>query len=140
MNRADFRSSRQLAALLTAIHVFAGVGVWLLSLPLVWRGLPLIALAASLASFWGRWRGGRLHVAALAWAQSGEIRVLSRADDDWRDAALTQGGYVSSWLTVIPLRIDGESRPRHLALLPDMLDADSYRRLRVFLRWGLRPD
>ena len=140
MNRAEFRPSRQLVVLLTAIHILAGVGVWLLSLPLAWRGLLLIALAASLASFWRGWRGGRLHVAALAWAQGGGIRVLSRADDEWRDAELAQGGYVSSWLTVIPVRIEGESRPRHLAVLPDMLDADAYRRLRVFVCWGVRPD
>jgi toxin CptA len=140
MNRADFRPSRQLAVLLTAMHILAGMGVLLLSLPLAWRGLLLIALAASLAFFWSRWRGDQLHFAALAWAQGGGIRVLARADDEWCDAVLARGGYVSSWLTVIPLRIEGESRPRHLAVLPDMLDADAYRRLRVFLRWGVRPD
>ena len=45
--------------------------------------------------------------------------------------------YVGAWLTTIVVRPDGKRRrARPLAILPDMLPADDFRRLRVLLRYG----
>jgi toxin CptA len=40
------------------------------------------------------------------------------------------------WLTVLNLKLPGKRLVRHVILLPDALDENEFRRLRVWLRWG----
>ena len=47
--------------------------------------------------------------------------------------------YVGRILTTIVYRAPDRRRARTLALLPDMLDADEFRRLRTLLRLGTSP-
>ena len=44
--------------------------------------------------------------------------------------------YVGAWLTTLVVRPDGKRRLRTLAVLPDMLPAEDFRRLRLLLRLG----
>jgi hypothetical protein len=44
--------------------------------------------------------------------------------------------YVGAWLTTLVVRPDGKRRLRTLAILPDMLPAEDFRRLRLLLRLG----
>ena len=48
--------------------------------------------------------------------------------------------YVGSWLTTIVWRPDGARWSRTILLLPDMLPADDFRRLRVMLRYARSGD
>jgi toxin CptA len=43
--------------------------------------------------------------------------------------------YVTTYLTIINLRQSGGRMARHVTLLPDSLNADDFRKLRVWLRW-----
>ena len=44
--------------------------------------------------------------------------------------------YVGALLTTLVVRPDGKRRLRTVAILPDMLPADDFRRLRLLLRLG----
>ncbi|HEY1436707.1 MAG TPA: protein YgfX [Casimicrobiaceae bacterium] len=47
--------------------------------------------------------------------------------------------YVGALLTTLVVRPDGKRRLRTVAILPDMLPADDFRRLRLLLRLGHSP-
>jgi len=47
--------------------------------------------------------------------------------------------YVGAWLTTVVVRPDEKRRLRTVAILPDMLPADDFRRLRLLLRLGRAP-
>ena len=51
-----------------------------------------------------------------------------------REGELRDGSFVSPWLTILRWRPVGALRDRTIVILPDMLDADAFRALRVFLR------
>ena len=48
--------------------------------------------------------------------------------------------YVGAWLASIVLRPDGARRSRVVAIWPDTMPVDAFRRLRVVLRHGQRVD
>ncbi len=112
-----------MAGYLPAAAAFAGGCVVLLH---AWRMLRLHAL--------------RRHPEALAALQisSGELTWQLRSGV-WCNGTIPAGGIVTRWITVTRLRGTAD-RPRHqtLVLCADALDADDYRRLRVYLRWGRR--
>jgi hypothetical protein len=56
------------------------------------------------------------------------------------EGRVLDGAFVTPWFTSVPYRLPGDRRwrriwPRLLALWPDRLEADAYRRLRVQLKW-----
>ncbi|CAG1000686.1 hypothetical protein RHDC4_03161 [Rhodocyclaceae bacterium] len=65
-----------------------------------------------------------------------------RLEVEWADgghhgAELLAGSTVLPWLVVLRLRVDG--RRLSLALLPDGLEGDGHRLLRLWLRWCAIP-
>ena len=44
--------------------------------------------------------------------------------------------FVSPYLVVLNMRVVGQRRPIHTVILPDAVDGDALRRLRVWLLWG----
>ena len=49
---------------------------------------------------------------------------------------IAHGSFVAPWLTIIHWRPLGARFARTLVVLPDMIDAESFRALRVILRWA----
>jgi len=99
------------------------------ALALVWIGLSAIDAYATLARHRGARgvRGFQLHERAI------EVEDSSgrRREGDVRD-----GCFVAPWLTILRWRPHGALRDRTIVLLPDMLDPDTFRALRVHLRLG----
>jgi membrane-bound toxin of toxin-antitoxin system len=133
----DIRPSRALAGLLGAAHVLAlcsawvGLGGW--PLALVLAGVSLSA-AGCLALALGRSRSA---VRAL------ELHPDGRAF--WKDGAgLWHPGRLSRQHLAVPalvvVGIEGPGRARRLVLLPDSVERDGLRRLRVWLRWPGQQD
>lgn len=74
-------------------------------------------------------------VRALAIHGAGEIAVETH--DGRRHAGrLRDGSFVAPWLTIVRWRPVGARFDRTVLILPDMVDAEAFRRLRVRLRWG----
>ncbi len=58
------------------------------------------------------------------------------ADGRFAFGAVVDGSFVAPWLTVIHWRPAGSHWTRTILLLPDMVEAEAFRRLRVLLRWS----
>jgi toxin CptA len=63
------------------------------------------------------------------------LKIETRRDG-WIPAEILGSSFVSPWLTVLNLKLPHRRLATHVVLLPDMLGADEFRRLRVWLRWG----
>lgn len=127
--------SRILATGLLLMHAAALLPLPLLDLP----GAVKVALAGavllSLAWYWLRLVSPRnpRAVRGLRWEAGGEC-VLQLACGERLHARLAPRAFVMPWLVILYFR--GRTRP--LLLLPDMLPAAAFRRLRVRLRLELR--
>jgi len=59
-------------------------------------------------------------------------------DDRWEFCDVRASSFVTRWLVIA--RLQGDTRAYALVLLPDGLAFDQHRRLRVWLRWCVKPD
>jgi toxin CptA len=59
-------------------------------------------------------------------------------DGQWQEARVLPTTYVSALLTVINVRVPPGVFARHMVIAPDSTDPESFRRLRVWLRWKYR--
>ena len=126
----------------------AGTGIGLLAvatialtiaLPL--QPLPQIAMIAAVVA----WAGWSFHVDALHRGRFAvtEVRlapdlILVACMGDGRLVAghVRAATYVGAWITTIVWRPDGRRWSRAILVLPDMLPAEDFRRLRVMLRYA----
>lgn len=134
----DRRPSVILAAVLFFGFGLAIVVVALLPLHWVFR---LSGIAALLFAF-----GWELHRVLLR--DSGAVRRLRLLADGGIEAGFNDGrwelcnvcaaSFVTRWLVIV--RLQGAAGTRAVVLLPDGLVPDQHRRLRVWLRWCVKPD
>ncbi len=106
--------------------------------------LPVVLQAAPCAGVVG-WALATFRVVALRRGRSA-VTGLRVAPDltmvvQLGDGRLVAGHvrsatYVGEWLTAIVWRPDGAYRSRSVLVVPDMLGADEFRRLRVMLRYA----
>jgi hypothetical protein len=131
----ELRPSRRLLLAMTGAHLAAGLVLSLAFEPGLLVICGLLAVAASLA--WLVIRGLR-----QVQAQSLEIvadgTCLVRRRDGLRQWKLRVDSTVLPWLVILRLADPGERRTGSLVLCPDSMAHDDWRRLRVFLRWGVR--
>ena len=123
--------SRDLALLLVAAHAGAILAVGSLEQP-AWVMLPLLLLLFISAWSCHRcWYGVR-RIVLLSLRDQGALEYV-RQNGDVGEATVHRQSTVTPSLTVILLK--GDERVEALVLLPDALNRDDYRRLRVWLRW-----
>jgi toxin CptA len=139
--RVAFAPSPSLATLLVIVHLIAGACV-LAVLPAWWVAAILTgALCASLV-----WH---LRRDALRLSSDAVIEITLR--EHGRCELLTRGGavlegtvagssFVSPWLTVVNVRLEGGRRLRSVVVMPDCAAAEERRRLRVWLRYRAQPE
>jgi toxin CptA len=138
--RVRLRPSPSLIALLCGMHTLAAAVLVPIQLPLPAKLALLVAIAASLAR--GILRHGMLRSACAIKAV--EARDCARAailtaDGTWREVDILSTSYVSGSIAVLNLREAGRRLARHVVLVPDNVDAEEFRQLRVVLRWS-RPE
>lgn len=120
---------RLLAAALLLAHGGAVVAAFLSAIPVGYKIAILIALCASLV--WQLRRlGGALSVAI---DENGACRIAGI--DGEHVGQIADDSFVSSSLVILNIRA---ARRKSIVITPERLDADTFRRLRVFLRWGMR--
>lgn len=121
-------ASRSLRHGLIALHLLAGCALAVSALPLAWRLAGMLVLCLS------AWRRTRPRPPVeLRCDREGK---LARATaQGWREQRLGQPLVVLPGLCLITLR-PAAGGPAHGLLIPaDSLDAQAFRRLRVWLRW-----
>lgn len=125
--------SGTLRAWLVLCHVVAIILLPFMSLPW-WAGLILMT-----AVLFSLWRAMRMHISmvhpnavcAVEWLEAHVCRLRLASGRDIRARLLPQV-FMLPWLVIMHFRSDG-GRVHHLVLLPDMLEREVFRRLRVRL-------
>jgi len=117
--------------------VIHGLALAVVAAPLNMPAVFRVALAVVIViSFIWQWRRTRLNNPARIY------RLMWEVDDDWtlwcNDSSEIVGqlrpeSYESTWLVILRLQLQQGGR-RTIVILPDMLDRQSFRRLRVRLR------
>lgn len=128
--------SRRLAGLLAGMHGFAAVLFWLAPLP---HWLAVLLMAVLLGSAWHTlrrdgFRSLRHSLIALRLDDDCRCEFQTRAGA-WHEASLLGSSFVAPHLTVLNLKPAGGRLVKHLVILPDAVDAEDFRRLRVWLKW-----
>lgn len=112
-------------------HGGAVIALFVAAISLPFKIAVLAGLCASLV--WQLRRlGGRLNIAI---EDNGECRI-SDSRGEYR-GRVADDSFVSSGLVI--LNIHAEAR-KSIVITPERIDADTFRRLRVFLRWGMHDD
>jgi toxin CptA len=138
MVRARLRPSRLLTTMFVLVHASAAAVLCTVVLPLEVTLAIGVAIAASLLH--ALWRHALLR--SRGSLVTVEIRnrseaAVKRKDGEWHDAEILGTSSVTPWLTVLNLAGPGRRR-RHVLLVPDNIDSQDFRELRVLLRWA-RP-
>jgi toxin CptA len=135
--RIELQYSR--AALVFALAAAVATVLVALLLPLSWAlrvALASLACALGLEALQRTaLHGGARGVRAFTVQRDGAIEVEA-ASGSRRAGVLRPGSFVAPWLTVVRWRPAGARHDHTVAILPDMVAAEEFRRLRVLLRWG----
>lgn len=139
MLRVILKRSRKLVAVLTAAHAAAAMNLVPLDVP-IWAKLALtLLIAASLGYTVRRYALLRSSAALTALElRENDSSAIRTGGENWQEARILGTTYVSPSLTVVNVRVPGGWRARHIVIVSDNVDAESFRRLRVQLRWGYR--
>lgn len=141
MLTVTLRPSFLLAALLLLMHGLAMASVWLVPLHSAAKIVAAICLALSLLhALWRHvLRRGMKAVQAIRWQEESKLSVQEGGGGQWQEAELLPSSFVSAYLVVLNLRLAEEKWARHVVILPDGIEAEQFRQLRVNLRWKYRP-
>lgn len=138
--------SRILISIVSLMHLGAIALLIPASLPPWLIAVCVLIITVSLAISWSRggWITGRLSLAAV-WpkfteAVWGELDQWQLSDEYQQlyPAILMPSTYVSARFVVVNLRLENKAwycRHRAIVLLPDNIDPETFRRLRIRLRW-----
>jgi len=127
-------ASRRLTVVLGAVYVGAIFCGFVVELPVAIRGIVAVCVlfaGVRCVALHGSRRSARA-IVLLVWDRRGRWRLLQR-DGRLLDVRLEPGGYTHPQLVVLVFRTAPGRRLRVL-MVPDMVDADQLRRLRVRLR------
>jgi toxin CptA len=133
-------ASPRLVVALGAVHLGAVPCSFANNLPLAAQCLLVACVllgAARYIALHGT-RRARRSVVRLVWDGHGRWRLLQR-DGALLDVGLEHGAYVHPKLLILPFRTRSGERWSVL-VVPDMVDADTLRRLRIRLRCELGQD
>lgn len=128
------------AAVVLAFTATAALVAWL-PWPSWVRALLVLALgvyAIALVRAWAT-RSAKHAVIAIAVGIDRRITLTERGGKRV-EGLVNVDSYVGAVLTTIVVCVPGRRRPRSIAILPDMLPAEDFRRLRVLLRLGRAND
>jgi toxin CptA len=129
--------SVRLAVSLSVLHIAAGVLSGVLPVPAWPKGAFIAAVAWSLNRCLSEVALLRAPGAIVAVNVTPDGRVFCRTPGgEWLDCKLLPSSFVSHSLTILNLRVRGNRRARHVVLCRDNVDAEDFRRLRIWLRWA----
>lgn len=136
MLEMNVASSRALVGILVSAHAASALLLGLTGLP--WMGklaaLPVFLASLALSLRRHAWRLSPSAVVGLRLEQ--ECRAaFRRLDGETLEGPLLGSSFVSPWLTVLKIRPDGRRLAVSLVILPDAVEREAFRRLRVLLRW-----
>ena len=131
-----FHPSRYLAAVMIAAHCTAIMALLPLTLP-VWAKAALSVLV-SFSLAYHLWRDAWLSApySCVGLVLDGDQVALTTRGCGQLAGQVLRESLVTPHLTVLSILPQGARLARNVLILPDSLDAESFRQLRVWLRWG----
>ena len=131
----SLRPSWILAAILVVAHGAAITVIALVGMPL-W--LQLILIAALVGSLAFEIKTVLLRapdaVVTLEFASDDTLTIQTRRGN-WIRCEVLGSTYVTYFLSILNLNEQGGGRTKRVVILPDSIDAEDFRKLRVWLRW-----
>jgi toxin CptA len=132
--RVHLRPSRSLAAAVIVSHA-AALGAVVFTLPTVAAMVAGAGVALSaLEHLRQALHRTPLSVVGLEFGADAKVAVAGPAGE-WSVATLKSVAVPAPWLAVATMR-DSAGQRRAVVVLPDAIDPEAFRRLRVWLRWG----
>lgn len=132
----NFHSSGYLTIVLIVAHCVAFAILIPLALPL-WSKILLVFLVL-ISMLYHLWHDAWL--SALSSNKTllldGDMILLVTRDGKQMTARVLADSLVTPFITVLNVLPKGSHLARSIIILPDSLDAESFRQLRVWLRWG----
>ena len=130
------KPSYRLAAILSMAHLATASLLWLLTLPLGIRVIIVVILIISLVYYLGQDALLTANNAVVAFALSDEMQctVTTRSGKSMACNVMSST-FVAPYLTVLNLKSMGKFFACSVVILPDSIDAEEFRQLRVWLRW-----
>ena len=128
--------SRYLAAILVAAHGITLAALFPLGLPM-WAKMALASLMLfSLIYHLRRDAWLSAPSASVALTLEGDRAVLTTRGGEQLAGQILRDSLVTPFLTILNILPQGARLARSVIILPDSLDAESFRQLRVWLKWG----
>ena len=129
--------SRMLTVLLLSVSLAACL--ILLCMPVLSWLKALAILLIGLATIWHVAKNALLllskSIIKLELTSEAEFFVTQRDGQKIKAEVLTTS-FVAWYLVMLNLKLPDSRLVRHVVLMPDMLDGEAFRQLRVWLRWG----
>jgi toxin CptA len=134
--RLRLGASRRLAVSLITAHLLTAGGVLASGLDPALCGAFLLLLGGSLAFHLRRhaWLADPRSVVAIELSDALECEAQERAGRRLTGRVLSTS-FVAPWLVVINLDVGRRRLARSIVVMPDTVDRESFRALRVWLRW-----
>ncbi len=130
-------SSRLLAVLLSIVSVLALVSLWLLPLPMPVMSALTAAILYGMGSCLMRDAGLRRAHSCIAFRlEDREQIVLVLRNGMHLPGRISADSLVTPYLVILNVVLSEQRGERSLRIMPDAMEPDSFRRLRVVLRWG----
>ncbi|HUL40558.1 MAG TPA: protein YgfX [Burkholderiales bacterium] len=134
-----FKPSLSLALLLALVHALAIGSVLALPVPTSLNFVTIPLFFMSFVFYFRRtaWLAGANSIIALEIKEDGRGVAQTRRGEHL-DCMVLPTSYVSASLTVLNVKVKEKRLARHVVILPDAVDGEDFRKLRVLLRWKLK--
>jgi toxin CptA len=132
----NFKSSAYLATLMITAHGVSVGALWVLDLPL-WAKATISLLVLFSLGFHLRkdvWLVSP--TATIALLLQGDQVVMTLHNGEQLPGKIMRDSLVTPMLTILNVLPQGSRFTRSLVILPDTLDKESFRKLRVWLKWS----
>lgn len=140
--RVCFKPSLWLGVLLASAHGLALFSVWWSPVPLPLSVALTIAVAVSCRVAMGRHvaRFDRRSIASMTLLADGRL-VVQEAGGEIGECTVCSDSTLFPWMIIVMTQVGGRNLlPRAIVILPDMLSADDWRAVRIWLKWRVaRP-
>ena len=139
MLKISLHPSRTLIVVISAGHFLALTLVWPLALPLsIKLALCAVLTASYLFYLWQQRAQNSRVIQQLKLRSEGDAKLQTRGGE-WVVGKILATSYVSPYLTILNIKLTTRRFATHLVLFPDAIDAEDYRKLRVWLKWKEKP-
>lgn len=129
-------SSKILAGLHGSMHGLSIALLWSLPMGVALKAMFSTLMLGSLVFYLWRDYLFALPQAIIAFRLGADCKCAFQIRrGDWVEASLLGTSFVSPYLTVLNLKPEYGRFARHIVLLPDSLEKEEFRQLRVLLRW-----